>query len=78
MKNKKQEVKEVKPVEKKKTVNSSMPMHKGWGIAMLFVCVSIGYANYVVFFGTTGLIPKIMLIPSTVFVAVFLVIKSAK
>lgn len=78
MKNKKPEAKEVKPVEKKKTVNNGMPMHKGWGVAMLFVCVSIGYANYVVFFGTTGLIPKIMLIPSTAFVAVFLVIKSAK
>lgn len=75
---KKQNNKEVKTSEKKKTVNNGMPMHKGWGVAMLFVCVSIGYANYVVFFGTTGLIPKIMLIPSTAFVAVFLVIKSAK
>ena len=78
MKNKKQETKEVKPVEKKKSANTGMPIHKGWGIAMLFVCASIGYANYVVFFGTTGVIPKVMLIPSTAFVAIFLVIKSAK
>ncbi len=78
MKNNKPEPKEVKPVEKKKSVNTGMPIHKGWGIAILFVCASIAYANYVVFFGTTGMIPKIMLIPSTIFVAVFLVIKAAK
>lgn len=48
------------------------------GLALLFVCVSIGYANYVVFFGTTDLVSKLMLIPSTAFVLLFLVYKAIK
>jgi hypothetical protein len=64
-----------KPVEAKPT---GIPVHKGWGILMLFVVASVLYANYVVYFGTTGIIPKIMLIPSTLFVAIFLVLKAAK
>lgn len=58
--------------------NRGLPVHKGWGVLMLFVCVSVGYANYVVFMGTQGYVPKVMLIPSTVFVAAFLVYKAAK
>lgn len=73
MKNSKQE--KPKQVESKP---NGLPVHGPAGIALLFVCVSIGYANYVVFFGTVGLVPKIMLIPSTAFVALFLVIKAAK
>lgn len=65
----------VKAVKVKPT---GLPVHKGYGILMLFVVVSIMYANYVVFFGTEGLIPKLMLIPSTIFVAGFLVYKAAK
>lgn len=60
------------------TKTTGIPVHKGWGILMLFVAVSIMYANYVVFFGTEGVIPKAMLIPSTLFVAGFLVYKAAK
>lgn len=59
-------------------IQTGIPVHKGWGILMLFVMASIVYANYVVFFGTEGLIPKLMLIPSTLFVAGFLVYKAAK
>lgn len=67
------------PAEKSVEVKpTGIPVHKGWGILMLFVCVSIGYANYIVFFGTEGVIPKAMLIPSTLFVAGFLVYKAAK
>lgn len=58
--------------------NRGIPIHKGWGVLMLFVCVSVAYANYVVFMGTDGYIPKVMLIPSTLFVAAFLVHKAAK
>lgn len=55
-----------------------VPVYGWYGIALLFTAISIMYANYVVYFGTTGLIPKLMLIPSTLFVALFLVIKAAK
>lgn len=68
--------------ESKETKNikstTGVPVHGIWGIAILFVCVSIGYANYVVFFGTQGLVPKIMLVPSTLFVTAFLILKAAK
>lgn len=66
-----------KKVKEVKTVNG-VPTHGVWGIGLLFTCFSIGYANYVVYFGTSGLVPKIMLIPSTLFVIVFLVIKAIK
>lgn len=65
-------------VEANKVRPTGIPVHKGWGILMLFVMASIVYANYVVFFGTEGLIPKLMLIPSTLFVAGFLVYKASK
>jgi hypothetical protein len=48
------------------------------GLGLLFVCISIGYANYVVFFGTSDLISKLMLIPSTIFALGFLVYKAVK
>lgn len=64
--------------EVKVTKTGGVPMHGIWGIALLFVCASIGYANYVVFFGTEGLVPKLMLVPSSLFVTAFLVLKAAK
>ena len=65
------------PVEKQKE-HKGVPVHAGYGIVWLFVCTSILYANYVVFFGTEGWLPKVMLIPSTLLVAVFLVLKAVK
>lgn len=64
--------------KKKEIKRAGVPIHGPFGILILFVCISIAYANYVVYFGTTGLIPKIMLIPSTLFVGLFLVIKATK
>ena len=55
-----------------------LPVHGLYGVALLFVSVSIGYANYVVYFGTEGTMPKIMLVPSTLAVAAFLVYKALK
>lgn len=55
-----------------------VPVHGVWGIAFLIVCASIIYANYRVFFGVEGLIPRLMLAPSTLAVVVFFVYKSAK
>lgn len=66
------------------TVEAIVPERKGlptsgaWGVFYLFMCVSVGYANFVVYFGTTDMVSKIMLIPSTVGVALFLLYKSMK
>jgi ABC-type Co2+ transport system permease subunit len=59
-------------------IKRGIPVSGIWGVAILFVCVSIGYANYVVFFGTEGLTAKLMLIPSTLFVGAFLVFKALR
>lgn len=67
-----------KTTKETKETCKGIPTWGAWGIGMLFVCISIGYANYVVFFGTEGIIPKAMLIPSTLFVAYFLVNKAVK
>jgi hypothetical protein len=48
------------------------------GILLLFVCISIGYACYVVWFGTSDIVNKIMLVPAMAFVLYFLVIKAIK
>jgi hypothetical protein len=62
----------------KVTKASGVPVHGLWGVLLLIVCASIIYANYRVFFGVEELIPRIMLAPSTIAVALFLVYKSAK
>ena len=62
----------------KKEVKSIPKTNGIVGLALLFVSVSIVYANYIVFFGTNDPISKIMLIPSTVFVLTFLVHKAVK
>lgn len=61
-----------------KTAPKGLRLDGAFGIFLLFVCVSIGYANYIVFFGTSDPISKFMLIPSTVAVALFLLYKSMK
>ena len=67
-------------MKKKETIKQSkgMPVSGLAGIYLLFVSVSIAYANYIVFFGTEGLLPKLMLIPSTLFVGAFLFYKAFK
>lgn len=55
-----------------------MPVHGMAGLMILFVAISIGYANYIVYFGTHDIVSKIMLIPSTIFVAAFLLYKAVK
>jgi len=61
-----------------KIKQNGIPVNGLAGLALLFVCISIVYANYVVFFGTTGLVTKVMLIPSSLFVIAFLIYKSTK
>lgn len=39
------------------------------GMLLLLVVISVAYSTYVVWFGTTGLAPKIMLAPQMLFVA---------
>lgn len=48
------------------------------GILLLFVVASIGYSTYVVYFGTEGVAPKLMLIPQAVFAVVELVKRFSK
>lgn len=51
---------------------NNTPNTKGFnwvGALLLFVIMSIAYSTYVVYFGTTGWIPKIMLVPQALFAA---------
>lgn len=62
----------------KKVARQGIPINGICGLAILFVCASITYANYRVFFGTTNVVDKFMLLPSTAFVVIYLVYKSLK
>ena len=70
----KKQVKEVKPTK----VYKGIPTSGIAGIGILFVSVSILFANYQVYFGVDSMVSKVMLIPSTLFVAGFLVLKALK
>jgi hypothetical protein len=48
------------------------------GISLLLVVASITYADVVIWTGTTGIVPKIMTIPSGVFAAVLILNKFVK
>lgn len=71
----------MKVIKDKKNVvktHSSIPVSGFSGLALLFVAASILYANYVVFFGTVGMVSKIALIPSSLFVLAFFTYKAIK
>lgn len=57
---------------------TGLPVHGVYGIFLLIVAASIIYANYRVFFGVEDLTARIMLVPSTLAVVIFLVYKAAK
>lgn len=57
---------------------TGLPVHGVYGVFLLTVAASIIYANYRVFFGVEDLTARIMLIPSTLAVVIFLVYKAAK
>lgn len=59
-------------------IKKGLPVHGVYGVFLLIVAASVLYANYRVFFGTEDLIARVMLIPSTLAVAIFLVYKAAK
>ena len=67
---------------KKETVKEALTVHKALsgagGIFMAFVVASVAYSTYVVFAGTTGLVPKLMLIPQATFAALIVLYKFAK
>lgn len=48
------------------------------GLLLLMVVTSIAYSSYVVWFGTTGVVPKIMLAPQMIFAAAVLIWKFNK
>lgn len=66
------------PKELNNQERKGIPVHGLWGIIFLIVCASIVYANYRVFFGVEEMIPRLMLIPSSLAVVMFLVYKSTK
>lgn len=45
------------------------------GLLLLLVVMSVAYSTYVVWFGTTGLVPKILLAPQMIFAAAVLIWK---
>lgn len=57
---------------------TGLPVHGVYGVFLLIVAASVMYANYRVFFGVEDTVARIMLIPSTLAVAIFLVYKAAK
>ncbi len=61
-----------------KKVTKSRDFSKINGVLQLFVLVSIGYSTYVVFLGTEGIGPKLMLIPQALYGAYLAVIKFTK
>ena len=63
---------------KKAAKNSNNKANGIIGLLMLLVVLSIAYSTYVVWFGTTGLVPKVMLAPQIVFAAVILIKKFNK
>lgn len=64
-----------KMTNKKITEAKPRDFSKLMGVLQLFVLVSICYTVFVVYTGTTGLAPKLMLIPQALFAAVLAVRK---
>lgn len=67
----------------KKEKNTTAPkkernFSKITGILQLFVLVSVAYSTYVVYLGTEGIAPKVMLVPQAIFAAVIAVQKFTK
>jgi hypothetical protein len=48
------------------------------GMIQLFVLVSVSYSTYIVFLGTTGITPKVMLIPQALYAAFVAINKFTK
>lgn len=63
---------------KKAAKNSNDKANGIIGLLMLLVVLSIAYSTYVVWFGTTGLVPKVLLAPQLIFAAVVLIKKFNK
>jgi len=74
---------------KDKVMNSFTPkrqkQHQPWhtrrdiiGLALVFTVVSIAYSSYIVWFGTTGVVPKVMIAPQMVLAAGLVIWKFTK
>jgi hypothetical protein len=68
--------------KKVKEPKAPLTVHKALGgfggIFMAFVVASVAYSTYVVFAGTTGLAPKLMLVPQAVFATLVVLYKFAR
>lgn len=56
-----------KTTKQPKTNKQALPVHGLWGIALLFVIVSIIYMATVIVLGTEGLYPKVATAPAVLF-----------
>lgn len=70
--------KKEKEQKSKKVHNACIPVNGVYGLALAFVVASIAFSSYVVCAGTSGLLPKALLIPQMVFAATVLLYKFAK
>lgn len=52
-----------------KTEKKSKDFSAMYGLLMLFVVASIAFSTYVVYAGTIGIVPKVMLVPQALFAA---------
>lgn len=48
------------------------------GMLQVFVLVSIGYSTYIVFLGTQGVAPKVMLVPQALWGSILVIKKFVK
>mgnify|MGYP006359308225 CR=1 FL=1 len=64
--------------KKDEGVKTPRDFSKLTGMLQLFVLASIGYSTYIVFLGTDGIAPKVMLIPQAVFAVVLAIQKFTK
>jgi hypothetical protein len=62
-----------------KKTKATLPLNGFMGFGLFLVCVSIAYANYMVFFGTEfSIVNTLLLTPSTLFVATLALYKFIK
>lgn len=56
-------------------VKQCLPIYGLWGILLLFVFGSVAYSTYMVAVGTTGIVPKVMLVPQATFAIILAILK---
>lgn len=65
-------------MSKNKEPKAPKDFNKVKGVLQLFVLTSISYSTYIVFLGTTGIAPKVMLAPQAIFGVILAIHKFTK